>query len=112
MALLKKIKASTLMETMVATVLIVVIFLMVSMLLNSLFSANIRGNTQQLSEQLHRLEYAQKNGLIPVPHEEEWEDWTIEMNIETIGTTNYLVFESTHKITGKKLKNHSHLGTQ
>ena len=37
MALLKKIKAATLMETLVATVLIFVVFIMASAILNNLF---------------------------------------------------------------------------
>ena len=37
MVVLKKIKASTLMETLVATVLIIVVFMAASMILNNMF---------------------------------------------------------------------------
>ena len=46
MAVLKKIKASTLMETLIATVLVVVTFLLASMILNNLVSNAIQSDTQ------------------------------------------------------------------
>ena len=44
MDVLKRIKGSTLMETLVATVLIVVVFMMASLTLNALFSTTITTN--------------------------------------------------------------------
>jgi len=54
MALLGKIKASTLMETMVATVLIIIIFMMASLIMNSVFISNINGSTSSVRERLQR----------------------------------------------------------
>ncbi len=107
MALLKKIRGSTLMETLVATVLIVLIFMIASMLMNAIFSASIKGNNQQLTEHLNQLEYAQKNGLITVPYTEEWGNWLIEIYPETVANVTYLTLESTHKDSKKQLKTYA-----
>ncbi len=107
MALLKKLKGSTLMETMVATVLIVLIFMIASMLMNTIFSSNLKGNTQQLNAHLNQLEYAQKHGQITIPYEEEWEAWAIEIYSEDLANTTYLVMESTHKDSKQLVKKYA-----
>nr|WP_298924953.1 hypothetical protein [uncultured Allomuricauda sp.] len=86
MVVLKKLKASTLMETMVATVLIVVIFMFSSLILNSLFSAQVKGNLQPIKSHLDQLEYQYVNQKINLPYYEEWKTWDI-----TISTTQNMV---------------------
>ncbi len=107
MVILEKIKASTLMETMVATVLIVLIFMIASMLMNSIFSSNLQGNTLQLNAHLNQLEYEQKQGLIAIPYEEEWDAWVIEVYSENVANTTYLVLESTHKDSKQQQKKYT-----
>lgn len=79
MVVLKKIRASTLMETMVATVLIVVIFMLSSLILNSLFSAQVKNNLQPLKTHITKLEYQYCNQKIALPYFEEWQGWEITM---------------------------------
>ncbi|MGW9686750.1 hypothetical protein [Flagellimonas sp. 2504JD1-5] len=87
MALLKKrVKASTLMETMVATVLIVVIFMLSSLILNNLFAAQVRGNLQPLKTHLDEVEYLYSNGKLTSPYYDEWEDWSISIEGQNDGT--------------------------
>ena len=57
MVILKKIKASTLMETLVASVLIVVVFMISSMILNNLFSNTIKSNTRAIEAHINELQY-------------------------------------------------------
>jgi hypothetical protein len=80
MAVLRKIKASTLMETMVATVLIVVIFMISSLILNALFSAQVNGNLQPIKSRLDQLEYQYANQQINLPYYEEWKTWHITIS--------------------------------
>lgn len=96
MVVLKKIKASTLMETMVATVLIVVVFMMSSLLLNTIFSASIKGNTQPILEKLHELEYEYKNGKIVLPYNEDWNNWDIFINSFSPKEATYIQLEATN----------------
>ncbi|MEC7264022.1 MAG: hypothetical protein VXW38_09800 [Bacteroidota bacterium] len=77
MDVLKKVKASTLMETMVATVLIIVIFMLSSLIMNSLFATTIRGNHTSLDNFADELEYMYGNGKITLPYYEEWDGWKI-----------------------------------
>jgi len=87
MVILKKIKGSSLIETMVATVLIVLIFMISSMVLNSLLAQSAKANTQLLVERMIALEYQYKNNPFPLPYEntnEDWKAYVYKENIEGI----------------------------
>lgn len=107
MVVLKKIKASTLMETLVATILIIIIFTMASLLLNSLFSNSIQGNNHKLLTHLEKLEYQYKNGIIEIPYFEELDNWNVEVVKENSGISTYLVVEAINKKTNKHIKTYS-----
>ncbi len=77
MGLLKKIKASTLMETLVATVLIVIIFIMASLVLNNVFSTAINNDTNHLEARITEIEYLVIQKQINIPYTEEFEKWTV-----------------------------------
>ena len=99
--ILKKIKASTLMETMVATVLIVVIFMIASMLLNSIFSNAIKGNKNFVKEYLTELEYKVENQRIEIPFYDDFNDWEIAVVKNKKGTSYMLT--AVHKETNEKI---------
>ncbi|SFC35788.1 hypothetical protein SAMN04487891_109158 [Flagellimonas taeanensis] len=80
MDVLKKVKASTLMETMVATVLIIVIFMLASLIMNSLFAAKMQENHASLDNYMDKLEYLHANGKIALPYYEERDGWKININ--------------------------------
>ena len=79
MALLGKIKASTLMETMVATVLIVIIFMVSSLILNNIFLGATKGKTQELKNRIRVVEYQVLNQQWKMPYAEEFNHWGIEV---------------------------------
>ena len=101
MVILKKIKASTLMETLVATVLIVVVFMISSMILNNIFSNSIKSNTREIDTYLNELEYLYKNEKLKLPYYDDFGDWKI--SIVTINTNSYksVEFEAQNTITNK-----------
>jgi len=84
MAILKKIKASTLMETLVASVIIVIIFMLASMILNNIFSNSIKNNTKAIETHLNELQYFQLNNQLRLPYSETFKKWdiTIVMYLE------------------------------
>ena len=104
MVVLKKIKASTLMETMVGTVLIVVIFMLSSLVMNSLFSSQARENLQSIGTHLNKLEYLYINKKINLPFSEEWDTWDI--TIGKIQKDGMVVIEAIEKegALGRTLK--------
>lgn len=104
MAVLKKIGASTLMETLVATVLIVIIFTVASMLLNSIFANSIKGNNSEIGTRLHRLQYRYINGKFPVPYYEETGEWEITVFRENGQGQGHIVFRATHIKDKKSLE--------
>lgn len=79
MVVLKKIRGSTLMETLVATVLIVVIFMIASMILNQLFSKTIQQNTRAIEAHLNELEYLYVHGQLLLPYADDYKDWEVEI---------------------------------
>lgn len=79
MAVLKKLKGSTLMETMVATVLIIVIFMISSLILNNIFSGYVQGSMRSLENRIRELEYKVINGNMKIPYYEVYENWELEI---------------------------------
>jgi len=86
MVVLKKIKGSTLMETLVATVLIVVVFMIASMILNNLFSNSIKSNTRVIDAHLNELEYFYTSDKLSLPYYDDFKSWQIsaESRIEKL----------------------------
>ncbi len=106
MALLKKIKASTLMETLVATVLIVVIFMVSTMVLNNLLLGNIRQNTEIAQERLHVLEYQYKNNGLTIPYYEDFESWQISISKDENNGLSIITLEAENPRTKKTVTNY------
>jgi len=103
MVILKKIKGSTLMETLVSSVLIVIIFMIASMILNNLFSYSIKNNTKIIETKLDELQYQYLNNTISLPYYDNFEKWTL--SIETINENEikHIEFEAFNSETTKRL---------
>ncbi len=96
MAVLSKVRASTLMETMVATVLIVIIFMVASLIMNSLMAAQVNSNTSPVKERIKKLEYSYMNSQLKLPYQESWNEWEIIMATETHQKIPLVRIEATH----------------
>ncbi|WP_411032222.1 hypothetical protein [Spongiimicrobium sp. 3-5] len=105
MALLKRISASTLMETLVATVLIVIVFMISSLVLNSLFSNSLRQNTNVIDHRLNQLEYEYANGALVLPYYEDMGNWEITVTREYYESQGFLRFETINTATQKQIIN-------
>jgi len=100
---LKKIKSSTLMETLIATVLIVIVFVLSSMILNNVFSNSINNNTQSIESHLNELHYLYTNNKLILPYQEALEKWQITID-EFQENGNYMVeFEAVNTTTNKSI---------
>lgn len=84
MVVLKKVKASTLMETLVATVLLVVVFMIASMILNNLFSNTIKSNTRAIEAHLKELEYLYINKKLDIPYQDDFKSWEITIQSQKV----------------------------
>lgn len=93
----KKLKASSLVETLVATVIIVLMFAVASLTLNNVFRNTIKNNIDVIDNQLNYLMYQYKNGQINVPHVDEFEDWEISIQKTKERDEKYISFEAIHK---------------
>lgn len=103
MALLKKVKSATLIETLIATVLIVVVFLIASMVINTLFFNTFHHRKEIAEARLNELEYSYLNKAIQMPYEEEIQNWDIIITEEK-EPKPYILLIATNKITKKELR--------
>ncbi|MFD2916846.1 PulJ/GspJ family protein [Psychroserpens luteus] len=103
MVVLKKVKGSTLMETLVATVLIVVIFMLASMILNTIFSNTIKNNTQAVDTHLTELQYLQRNEKLELPYHEEFGKWQINILEHIENDKSIIEFEAINSETNKTI---------
>ncbi|GAA3614532.1 hypothetical protein Q4Q39_02680 [Flavivirga amylovorans] len=101
MVILKKIRASTLMETLVATVLIVVVFMISSMILNNLFSNTIKNNTRTIDTHLNELEYLYINEQLEIPYQDDFNNWEVSITEYKENQSNKIEFEAINRTINK-----------
>lgn len=106
MVILKKVKASTLMETLVATVLIVVIFMLASVILNNLFSNIIKSNTAYIDNYLSELEYLYLNEKIEVPFFDDFKTWEITIQSDNQVEQQQMLLEAINSTTKQMITKH------
>ena len=104
MALLaKKVKSSTLMETLVATVLIVIVFMIASMVLNTLFASSINQNDNQVRQELLQLQYKYEHELLQLPYSDELNQWNITVTQQDFNNRSEVLFLATQMQTNKEV---------
>lgn len=106
MVVLKKINASTLMETLVATVLIVVVFMLASVILNNLFSNTIKGNTADIDNYLSELEYRYMNDKIELPFFDDFKTWEITIQSNDQAEEQQVILEAVNSDTKQIITKH------
>ena len=107
MVILKKIKASTLMETLVATVLIIIVFMVTSMILNNLFFNTIKNNTTQIDAHLNELQYLYINNKLAIPYQADFNEWDISASAYIESNKTIISFEAFNSVTNKKISNYT-----
>ena len=103
MVVLKKIRGSTLMETLVATVLIVIIFMIASMTLNSIFYNTIKSRTIEIDAYLNELQYNYQHDKIKLPYRNEYYDWDIYIHKSKHNLSEVIIFEAVHTKLNKNI---------
>lgn len=101
MVILRKIAASTLMETMVATVLLVIVFMTASMVMGSLLEARFKSETGEVNAALREIRYQLQSGNTQLPYSSNPKGWTIRMNTKSVFGTKYKEIRATHPIKEK-----------
>lgn len=87
MVILKKLKASSLLETLIASVIIVVVFMIASFSFNNVFLNSIKSNDTLLKNRVHEITYFLKYDKVSFPFYEDAEYWIISG--ERKGSTAY-----------------------
>ena len=101
--LAKKVKSSTLMETLVATVLIVIVFMIASMVLNTLFASSINQNDNQIRQELLQLQYKYEHELLQLPYSDELNQWNITVTQQDFNNRSEVLFLATQMQTNKEV---------
>lgn len=103
MVVLKKIKASTLVETITASVIIIIVFSIASLTLSNVFVATINNDTNQLENHLYKLEYQYINNKLSVPYNETYENWELSVFKVEENNYNWILFKAENRTTKKKV---------
>ena len=103
MVILKKIKGSTLMETLVASVLIIIVFMVASLILNTMFSNAITSNTRAIETHLNELDYLYKTDKLLLPYNNTFNDWTVSIDTFKDNEQLKVAFEATQTQTKKTI---------
>ncbi|WDF60798.1 hypothetical protein PQ462_05410 [Flavobacterium sp. KACC 22758] len=103
MVILKKVKSATLVEAIVATVLVVIIFIIASLILNNLVFNTFSKNTHNVETRINELEYEIQNNTIKLPYQENFKNWDISIELETISTKKVISISAVNNISKKEI---------
>ena len=98
----KKVRASSLVETLIATVVIMIVFGIAMATVSNLLERTVRSNTRLIENELTKLEYLYRNGKVKVADQVEFQNWIVEVTQEKEGKLNFVVFKAKHKINSKE----------
>ena len=103
MVVLKKVKASSLIETITASIIIIIVFTIASLTLSNVFASTIKNDTNQIDNYMYRLEYKYINNKILIPHNEAYKNWEITIFKKVENNKDWIVFEANNSKTKKSV---------
>ncbi len=100
----RKVKASTLIESLVASVIIITVFAVVSLTLNNIFNTTMKKDTQAIQTELNKLLYLYQHHKIDKDYQNTYKNWEIEFALQTESNITFVVAEAIliNKATGEK----------
>ena len=101
--IIKKVKASTLVEVLVASVLIIVVFAIASLSLNNIFKSTIKGNISSIENELNKVHYLYQHQKIPATYATDFGDWEIEIVKQSQNSTSTILLQATNSKTEQKI---------
>ena len=102
--ILKKVKGSSLVETMVASVVIMVVFGISMATISNILRSAVEGNTRLIDRELNKIEYFYKHGKVQVPNTIDFKDWEIEVKKEKYQDGSFVVLKAKNTNTNKERK--------
>ena len=87
----KKIKGSSLVETLVATVIIVIVFGIASITLFNLMRSSVNSNTTVISNELHKLKYLYVHNQITIEDTYKIKNWNISLESNPSDSTTQIL---------------------
>jgi len=104
MGILKKIKASTLVEVITASIIISIVFVIASMTLNNVFASTIKNDINEINNYLHKLEYQYINKQVSIPLNADYKNWAVTISKVEERNVQWIVFEAENAITKKRVE--------
>ena len=93
----KKLRASTLMETLVATIIILAAFVIASLVLNNTFRNLMTNDRFDLDNRIRFIEYRYAHNQIELPYTEDFSRFEIYIAKERVEAIDFLLIEITDK---------------
>ena len=98
----KKIKASSLVETLVASVIIMIVFGIAMATISNTLERSVKSSTSLIDKELNKLVYLYQNEKIQAPDLIDFDMWSIDLKKESEDGLNYVVFQANHKNNSKQ----------
>ncbi|MEP0262324.1 hypothetical protein [Dokdonia sp.] len=90
----KKIRATTLMETIVATSIILMVFVIASLVLNNTFRTLTLRDTFSVQNRLETLQYLYVHEKFTLPYYESFEEYEISIERTSEDNIHYIIYEA------------------
>ena len=98
----KKIKASSLVETLVASVIIMIVFGIAMATISNILERSVKSSTSLIDKELNKLVYLYQNEKIQAPDLIDFDTWSIDLKKESEDGLNYVVFQANYKNNSKQ----------
>jgi len=100
----KKVRGSSLIETLIATIMILFVFGIALTTITNTLERTVKSNTRFVDHELNRLEYMYRNSQLQVPDQIDIKDWQIDIKREKENDLNFIVFAAKNKTNSKEKK--------
>ena len=91
---LRKVKGSSLVETLIATVVIMIVFGIAMVTISNVLENTVKSSTSKIDSELNKLVYLYEHNELTVPDVKEFNQWNIRIKKEKEGTLRYVVFRA------------------
>ena len=100
---LKKVKGSSLVETLIATVVIMIVFGIAMLTTSNVLENTVKSSTNEIDSELNKLVYLYQHNKLIIPDAKDFNQWNIRMKKEKEGTLSYIVFRAENQ-QNKKIR--------
>lgn len=99
----KKVKASSITETIAATSIIIIVFTIAVFSINNVLKNRVESDTSEIEREIQKIAYQNRYEKIETPNVLDIGNWLLHVSKTKKESVSVLLFEATNKLSKKKV---------